>query len=54
MMPFFLGYFAVTTVLGGNTNAGLVVVTVMGRRCRARVQSLGAFDEKRCTKRATL
>ena len=30
MMPFFLGYFAVTTALGGNTNVGLVVGTVMG------------------------
>lgn len=30
LVPFVLGYFAVTMVLGGNTNAGLLVGTVMG------------------------
>lgn len=30
LVPFVLGYFAVTMLLGGNTNAGLLVGTVMG------------------------
>ena len=30
LLPFMLGYLAVTRMLGGNTNAGLVVGTVMG------------------------